>query len=630
MELGEQVVALELDAVVEAGHHQERQQGRGDGAADDGHRHGAVKLAAFAHADGHGQHARDQREGGHQDRAQAFAPGVHERFFAVHALRLFGARGVEQQDRVLGHQAHQHDHANEAHQVERAARQQQGQHHTNQRQRQRQHHGQWRGERAELHHQDQVHQRDARDQRDAHVAKHFFLVLGRPSQFDAVAGWEVHFAGDLHCVGCDLAAGAPLRIGRHRDGAFAIGMLDARRPLPQGDLGDLGQWHDGVGARHRDGQALDVARIGAVFGGQAHGHVARFACGVDPVADLDARKGHTQRVGGVSGRDAQRVGQAAVQLDAQLVLRVLLRQADVDSAGHFAQTRHEVVGDLEQLARVGARELDLHRFGRAIAQVVQHGELGTHQHAGARAQFCANLLRRALAFGALADVDIDAATTRVDVAVGRLGFGHRARQGGGGIEFEAGVFEAAAGRGAHIDGQGVAIGGGQETGAAKFGLQTQRCHQADERKQGHRRAVVQRPGDHAAIAVGLVVKPGVEACQPQADATLGHFVVAGWVAPVGRQHGVERERDQQAHQHRRHHREAKGPKPFARHAGHEGHRNEHRHDGEGGGGHGQTDFSGALQSRFTTAKPAFHEAHDVLAHHDGVVDQHANGQRQTQ
>ena len=142
--------------------------------------------------------------------------------------------------------------------------------------------------------------------------------------------------------------------------------------------------------------------------------------------------------------------------------------------------------------------------------------------------------------------------------------------------------------------------------------------------------MVQCPGDHSAIAVGLVVEPGVEARQPQADALLGRFVVAGWVAPIGRQHGVERERDQQAHQHRSHDREAKGAKPFARHPGHERHRDEHRHDGEGGGRHGQTDFGGALQGRFAAVEAAFHEAHDVLAHHDGIVDQHTNGQGQTQ
>ena len=78
------------------------------------------------------------------------------------------AGGVEQQDGVLGHQPHQHDHADEAHQVQRAAGDQQRQHHADQRQRQRQHHRQRRGEAAELHHQDEVHQRDAADQRDAH------------------------------------------------------------------------------------------------------------------------------------------------------------------------------------------------------------------------------------------------------------------------------------------------------------------------------------------------------------------------------------------------------------------------------------------------------------------------------
>ena len=49
------------------------------------------------------------------------ASGVHQRFLAIDALLFFLARAVEQQDGVLGHQAHQHDHADEAHEVERAA-----------------------------------------------------------------------------------------------------------------------------------------------------------------------------------------------------------------------------------------------------------------------------------------------------------------------------------------------------------------------------------------------------------------------------------------------------------------------------------------------------------------------------
>jgi hypothetical protein len=110
------------------------------------------------------------------------AAGVHQRFFAVHALGFALARRIEQQDRVLRHQAHQHDDADEAHQVEGALGQQQRQHHADQRQRQRHHHAQRRGEGAELHHQDQVHQADAGHQRDRHLGEQLVLVLAGAAQ----------------------------------------------------------------------------------------------------------------------------------------------------------------------------------------------------------------------------------------------------------------------------------------------------------------------------------------------------------------------------------------------------------------------------------------------------------------
>jgi hypothetical protein len=46
------------------------------------------------------------------------------------------------------------------------------------------------------------------------------------------------------------------------------------------------------------------------------------------------------------------VGQAAVELDLQLVLRILLRQRDVDRARHLAQLVHVGIGQFHQLARI--------------------------------------------------------------------------------------------------------------------------------------------------------------------------------------------------------------------------------------------------------------------------------------
>jgi hypothetical protein len=71
------------------------------------------------------------------------------------------------------------------------------------------------------------------------------------------------------------------------------------------------------------------------LGVQAHRDVARLAGRVDPVADLDAGKGHAQGLRGVVDRDAHLVGQPAVELDLHLGLRVLLGLAHVHRARHL-------------------------------------------------------------------------------------------------------------------------------------------------------------------------------------------------------------------------------------------------------------------------------------------------------
>ena len=49
-----------------------------------------------------------------------------------------------------------------------------------------------------------------------------------------------------------------------------------------------------------------------------------------------------------------------------------------------------------------------------------------------------------------------------------------------------------------------------------------------------------------------------------------------------------------------------------------------------GRGDGETDLRGAVARRGHAVLAAFHVPDDVLAHHDGVVDEHADGQRQAQ
>ena len=96
---------------------------------------------------------------------------------------------------------------------------------------------------------------------------------------------------------------------------------------------------------------------------------------------------------------------------------------------------------------------------------------------------------------------------------------------------------------------------------------------------------------------------------------LGASWCPGRVAPVGRQHRVEREADEQAHQHRGHDGQAEGPEPFAGDAGDEGHRHEHRDDREGGGRDREADLGRALERRGAPVGAALHvaPAEDIVA-----------------
>ena len=268
----------------------------------------------------------------------------------------------------------------------------------------------------------------------------------------------ISFACALTRAGVDA-----LHVGRHRHGALAVVVLDARRTLVERDGRDLLERHHHVAARHRDRQMLDVGRIEAILGREANRDVARFADRIHPVADFDARERHAQRLRGIVDRDAELVREPAVELDAQLILGILLGQADVDRARDLPHLVHELVGELHELARIRAVELDLHRLARAIVEIVEHHVLRADELLTA-------VSRRSVAsspserdrVALVADVDPHAAAGGVHAAVGGFDFGNLARELGGLFHLAARVFEAGARRRAHFDRERAVVGLRQE------------------------------------------------------------------------------------------------------------------------------------------------------------------------
>jgi hypothetical protein len=102
----------------------------------------------------------------------------------------------------------------------------------------------------------------------------------------------------------------------------------------------------------------------------------------------------------------------------------------------------------------------------------------------------------------------------------------------------------------------------------------------------------------------------------------------GRIAPDRREHRIEGEAHEQGHQHGDGHCQAELEKELADEALHERDWHEHGDDRERRRHHGKTDFIGPFARRRDVALAHAEVAHDVLAHHDGVVDEKPDAQRQ--
>ena len=170
----------------------QREQRRGDEAADDGAGHRRPELGALAEGEEQRQHAEDHRGRRHQDRAEPRPSRRDDRRPAVHAAPAEDLRVVDQQDGVLGDEAHQHDEADERHDVDRVAGEHECARHTDNRQGQREHDRQRVDERLELRRQDQVDEDDGEQEGFTEVAERLVHHLRVAALHDLVARRQRH------------------------------------------------------------------------------------------------------------------------------------------------------------------------------------------------------------------------------------------------------------------------------------------------------------------------------------------------------------------------------------------------------------------------------------------------------
>ena len=106
------------------------------------------------------------------------------------------------------------------------------------------------------------------------------------------------------------------------------------------------------------------------------------------------------------------------------------------------------------------------------------------------------------------------------------------------------------------------------------------------------------------------------------------MVMNGRVVPDAGEHGVQREADKHGDQHGGHDGDAELVKELADDAAHKANGQEYGDDGQRGGQHGQANFLRTFQCCLIGVLAHLHMAHDVFAHHDGVINQQTHTQRQ--
>src|ERR1700722_4509873 len=92
-------------------HEKQRRKSRKEQTADNGTTQGGILLAAFAKADGHGHHADDHGESGHDDGADADKTGFQRGITRVLAFSHLLASKRYHQNAVGGGHTHAHDSA---------------------------------------------------------------------------------------------------------------------------------------------------------------------------------------------------------------------------------------------------------------------------------------------------------------------------------------------------------------------------------------------------------------------------------------------------------------------------------------------------------------------------------------
>ena len=199
-----------------------------------------------------------------------------------------------------------------------------------------------------------------------------------------------------------------------------------------------------------------------------------------------------------------------------------------------------------------------------------------------------------------------------------------------------GVAESRAGRRSkvHVELTLIRVG---HPGEAQLRNEQERDHDGHDCDRANDEPVSQRPTEPGGIVVGDALEPIVECESDPANridlatlAWIGRRMLRLGIGPHAREHGVEREGDEQRHENREGDGYAELEKDLADHPAHERDREEHGHDGQRRRRNGEPDLVGSFLGCAIVVFPHLDVSNDVLAHYDGIVDEEADRERQRQ
>ena len=315
------------------------------------------------------QHAADQRQRGHQDRPQAVAVGLDDRLVARHALRPQVVHVVDLQDRVLLHDAEQHEQSQGREQVQRVAGRPERQERERHGQRQRQQDRERVDDALELRRQDHVHEDHRQRERPQELHERLLEFLAAPADRHGVAGRQVHLGRCASNRGKAVGQGEAGRdVAAHARVALPVQPIHARRAGGLLDGDQVVEANQAAVARGHE-QPADRRDVPAIAIAQAQLHVVvvvdrHVAVAGDLVVAADQQ---AQGCGDVLGVHVEIGGSLTVDLHTQFGTIELERGVGVDDA-EVGRLLAQFLGESREVLEHGPLDRDVD-FGRAAAEV---------------------------------------------------------------------------------------------------------------------------------------------------------------------------------------------------------------------------------------------------------------------